>query len=53
MKRSQLEHLLRAAGSVVGATDLVVVGSQAILATFAEWRLPEAATMSAFRPAPS
>ncbi len=32
MTRSQLEHLLRAAGAIAGTQDLVVIGSQAILA---------------------
>jgi hypothetical protein len=30
--RSQLEHLLRAAGAIAGTQDLIVIGSQAILA---------------------
>ena len=36
MKRVDLEHLLRAAASIVGVSDLVVIGSQAILG--AGWR---------------
>ena len=32
MKRHELEHLLRAAGSITDETELVVVGGQAILA---------------------
>ena len=36
MKRSDLEHLLRAAGRVIGADQIIVVGSQAILATIPE-----------------
>ena len=31
MNRSQLEHVLRASGSISGCRDLVVIGSQAIL----------------------
>lgn len=31
MKRAQLEHILRAAGSIADDTDIVVVGSQAVL----------------------
>lgn len=31
MKRSELEHLIRAAGAITGITEWVVVGSQAIL----------------------
>lgn len=33
MKFSELEHVLRAAGAVAGISDLVVIGSQAVLAT--------------------
>lgn len=46
MKRSDLEHLLRAAGRVIGADQIIVVGSQAILATIPEVMLPAEATMS-------
>jgi len=46
MKRSDLEHLLRAAGRVIGADQIIVVGSQAILATIPELMLPPEATMS-------
>jgi len=46
MKRSDLEHLLRAAGRVIGADQIIVVGSQAILATVPEFMLPPEATMS-------
>lgn len=31
MKRHELEHVLRAAGAITGASELVVLGSQAIL----------------------
>jgi len=31
MKRSELEHLIRAAGRIAGERELVVIGSQAIL----------------------
>lgn len=34
MKRSQLEHIIRAAAGNADATDLVVIGSQAILGTY-------------------
>lgn len=34
MKRPQLEHIIRAAGSITGATEVVVIGSQAILGQF-------------------
>lgn len=46
MKRSDLEHLLRAAGRVIGADRIIVVGSQAILATVPEFMLPPEATTS-------
>ena len=32
MNRAQLEHVIRAAGAVCGEDELVVIGSQAILA---------------------
>jgi len=34
MKRSELEHLIRAAGRIARARELVVIGSQAILGQF-------------------
>jgi hypothetical protein len=34
MNRLQLEHIIRAASGIVGEADIVVVGSQAILAQF-------------------
>lgn len=34
MTLAQLEHLLRASGSISGCRDLVVIGSQAILGSF-------------------
>jgi hypothetical protein len=34
MKRSDLEHILRASKSVTGETDFIVIGSQAILGQF-------------------
>ena len=34
MKRSELEHLIRAAGSIADDTEIVVIGSQAILGQF-------------------
>ena len=33
MKRHELEHLIRAAGAITGAEEIVVIGSQAILAS--------------------
>ncbi len=35
MKRSDLEHVIRAAGSIAGTRELIIVGSQAILGTVA------------------
>lgn len=46
MKRADLDHLLRAAGRVIGADRIIVVGSQAVLATIPEFMLPPEATMS-------
>ena len=34
MKRSDLEHLIRAAGAIANDTEIVVIGSQSILAQF-------------------
>jgi hypothetical protein len=34
MKRSELEHLIRAAGRIAGERELIVIGSQAILGQF-------------------
>ena len=47
MRRDQLEHAIRTACQIVGRPEVVVVGSQAILGTFAEHELPPEATMSA------
>jgi len=46
MKRSDLEHLLRAAGRVIDDDQIIVVGSQAVLATVPEFMLPPEVTMS-------
>lgn len=46
MNRSELEHLLRAAGTVLGTDRVIVVGSQAILATVPEILLPAEAVLS-------
>ena len=32
MQRPQLEHVIRAAAGITGATEIVVIGSQAVLA---------------------
>lgn len=46
MKREQLEHVLRAASAIVASADLLVIGSQSVLATWDERRLPGAAIRS-------
>lgn len=46
MRRDQLEHAIRAACQIIGAPEIIVVGSQAILGTYREDELPPAATMS-------
>lgn len=46
MKREQLEHVLRAASRIVDSADLLVIGSQSVLATWDERRLPAAAIRS-------
>ncbi len=34
MRRPDLEHIIRAAGSIADARQIVIIGSQAILASF-------------------
>jgi len=46
MRRDQLEHAIRTACQIIDQPAVVVVGSQAILGTFAESQLPAEATMS-------
>ncbi len=46
MRRDELEHLLRAAATIAERRDVVVLGSQAILGTYDEDQLSDAATMS-------
>lgn len=46
MRRDQLEHAIRAACQIIGADEVIVVGSQAILGSVTEDRLPAQATMS-------
>ena len=46
MRRDQLEHAIRTACQIIGHDAVVVVGSQAILGSFAEDELPAEATMS-------
>ena len=46
MRREQLEHVLRAASTIVGERDVLVIGSQAVLASIPDERLPAEATTS-------
>jgi hypothetical protein len=46
VNRAQLEHVLRAAATIVDDPDLLVLGSQAVLGAFADDRLPAEATTS-------
>lgn len=46
MRRSQLEHAIRAACEIIRRNEIIVVGSQAILGSFHEDQLPHRATMS-------
>ena len=46
MRRDQLEHAIRTACQIIDHSEVIIVGSQAILGTYAEDELPAAATMS-------
>jgi len=46
MRRDELEHLIRAAGAILGVDRLIVIGSQAILGRYSERELPPEATLS-------
>lgn len=46
VRRSQLAHILRAASRIVPGEEILVIGSQAILGSLDEGRLPVAATVS-------
>jgi hypothetical protein len=46
VRRDQLEHLIRAAGAILGEQEILVIGSQAILGSVSEDRLPREATRS-------
>lgn len=46
MRREQLEHVLRSACQVVGDRDVLVIGSQSVLGSIPESRLPLEATAS-------
>ena len=44
MRRGQLEHVLRAASTIVGEHDILVIGSQAVLGSVPDELLPTEAT---------
>jgi hypothetical protein len=44
--REQLEHILRAASTIAGDPDVLVIGSQSVLGSFADDDLPLEATSS-------
>jgi hypothetical protein len=46
MRRDQLEHAIRAACQIAGLTEVIIVGSQAILGTYTDDQLPFYATRS-------
>lgn len=46
MRREDLEHLLRAAGAVLGDDEIIVIGSQSVLGSIPERLLPEDALLS-------
>lgn len=46
MRREQLEHAIRAACQIIGHSEVIIVGSQAILGSYREDDLPIEATMS-------
>ena len=46
MRREQLEHAIRTACQIIGHSEVIVVGSQAILGSIPEDDLPREATMS-------
>jgi hypothetical protein len=47
MKRSELEHLIRAAGAIAEDTEIVVIGSQSVLGQFPDAPLELLASMEA------
>jgi hypothetical protein len=46
MRRDQLEHAIRTSCQIAGLTEVIIVGSQAILGTYTEDQLPFYATRS-------
>ena len=51
MNRSQLEHAIRAAGTIADIDDLVVINSQSILGEFPDAPAPPPRQKSRFGPA--
>jgi hypothetical protein len=47
MRRSELEHLIRAAGRIAGERELVVIGSQSVLGQFPDAPIAVLASMEA------
>ena len=47
MRRSELEHLIRAAGDIAGEHELVVIGSQSVLGQFPDAPVALLASMEA------
>lgn len=45
MTRAQLEHVIRAAGTIADVADVVVIGSQAVLGEFPD-AMPTVSTRS-------
>lgn len=46
MRRSDLEHIVRAAATISGDVNVVIIGSQSILGSYDEHELPERVTLS-------
>jgi len=46
MDREEIEHIIRACTGITGQENVVIIGSQAILASFDESQLPEGVTKS-------
>lgn len=46
MRRSQLEHAIRASTEIVQQDSVIIIGSQSVLASWDEHRLPEQVTRS-------
>jgi len=46
VRREDLEHIIRAAGALLETDTVIIIGSQAILASYGEGELPSAATRS-------